>query len=102
MIDEEPSGRRYFVTVSVADRNAMRELAHRGLDLFTPTVVATADAVVIDGHLGVDQITDLVDTGHTVTIHGAVEPPPLEIADSVESWAAAQGIELPGIAEYDR
>lgn len=102
MADEAPSGRRYFVTVSAVSRNAMRALAQRGLDLFAPTAVTTEDATVIDGHLDITEITDLVDNGHTVTIHGVVEPPPLELADSVESWAADQGIELLGIAEYDR
>jgi len=98
--EETPS--RYFVTVAAPHGDALRELGQRGLDLFVPTAVATADAATIDGHLDFDAIRSLADDGYTVTVHGVLEPVPLEIAESLTSWAADQGIEMPGVEEFDR
>lgn len=81
MPDNETSAERHhFVTVNVADRAALRLLAHRGLDLFSSTAKETADGASIEGHLSVAEITDLVDAGHDVRVRATVETPPLEIA----------------------
>ncbi|MEU3628980.1 peptidase M14 [Amycolatopsis coloradensis] len=71
---------RHFVTVSVDDRDALRLLAQRGLDLFPSTARETADGAAIDGYLRDAEIAAIADSGHDVLVHPDVEAAPLETA----------------------
>ncbi|WP_409497055.1 M14 family zinc carboxypeptidase [Amycolatopsis sp. cmx-11-12] len=84
---------RHFVTVSVDDRDALRLLAQRGLDLFPSTARETADGAAIDGYLRDEEITALADSGHDVLVHPDVEAAPLEIAPDNETRPLSAGPE---------
>lgn len=99
-MDDQPAT-RYFVTVATDGRRGMRAVSAQGLDLFAPTATATETGAAVDGHLTLTEIGRLVDQGHTVTVHGAVEAPPLELAASVADWSATHGLDLPGIEEFE-
>jgi hypothetical protein len=97
----EDQERRYFVTVAAEGRPGLRALAGRGLDLFSATARIEGGSASVEGHLRVGEIVELVESGHTVTIYGSVDEQPLELADSIATWAESQGIEFPGIVEFE-
>jgi hypothetical protein len=61
--------RRFFVEVYSPDRAALRRLHSAGLDLFRTTArEAESGAFVIDGLLALDEVGDLVASGHQVLV----------------------------------
>ena len=84
--------RRFFVEVQSRDRAALRRLQGAGLDLFRTTArQAETDTYVIDGLLTLDQVGELVGSGHQVLVKApadAVARSRSEVAEFSE-WRAS-------------
>jgi hypothetical protein len=82
MPDERP--KRYFVTITAADPERLRDLMTRGLDLFASRSDASGHRV--DGLITLDDVGALADAGYQVLVRETDRPRVQHRFVGAEEW----------------